>query len=98
MDSAIISALITVVGTLAGTFIGIWSQRENKRLQALQRRIERYRQEIRARQAEEDIACEWLVEAGQAPSHRAALLALRERTESDRGLRPTLSPREVAEP
>jgi len=97
MDATITSALITVLGTLGGTFIGVWSQRQDKRLQSLQSRIDRYRQEIRARQAEEEIACTWLVEAGQAPTLRSALLSLRERTESECGVRPTMSPRDVAD-
>lgn len=97
MQTEIITALIIVVGTLAGTGMGIWSQRETKRLAAMERRIERYKQEIRARQAGEDIACQWLVELNAAKTVRAALLALRQRTEDERGLRPTLSPNSVAE-
>lgn len=97
MDTQIASSLIALLGTLAGAYLGIWSQRETKRIKSMERRIDRYKQEIRARQAEEDIACEWLVETGLATSIRAAQLALRERTESQRGLRPTVPPSEVVD-
>ena len=97
MQTEIATALIALIGTLAGTGLGIWSQRETKRLAALERRIDRYKQEIRARQAEEDIACQWLVELDAAKTVRAALLALRQRTEDERGLRPNLAPNSVSE-
>jgi len=64
MDVKIASASIAVIGTLGGALLGFWLQRETKRLSAMQRRIESYRREIRARQAQEDVACEWLVDLG----------------------------------
>ena len=97
MQTETIVALITLIGTLAGTGLGIWSQRETKRLAGMERRIDRYKQEIRARQAGEDIACQWLVEVGAAQTHRTAMFALRQRTEDERGIRPAISPNEVAE-
>jgi G:T-mismatch repair DNA endonuclease (very short patch repair protein) len=63
----------------------------------MERRIERYKQEIRAIQAGEDVACVWLVELNAAKTVRAALLALRQLTEGERGLPPTVSPNSVAE-
>ena len=70
-------------------------QREGRKLAVLERRIERYRLEIQARQAEEDVAAAWLVELGAANSERAAKLALRQRTEIARGIRPSIGPGEV---
>ena len=97
MQTEVLTAFITVVGTLAGTGLGIWSQRETKRLAAMERRIEKYKQEIRARQVGEDTACEWLIELGAGKTPRAVLLDLRQRTEDKHGVRPTMSPRDVAE-
>jgi len=55
-----------------------------------------YRQEIRARQAVEDVACQWLVELGVSNTPRLAMITIRQRTEAERQLRPTMSPRDVA--
>lgn len=95
MDGQIIASVVAVVGSLGGTLIGALIQREGKKLAALERRIERYRLEIQARQAEEDIAAAWLVELGAANSERAAKLALRQRTEIARGIRPSIGPGEM---
>ena len=83
-----------VVGSLGGTLIGVLFS-EKEKLAALERRIERYRLEIQARQAEEDVAAAWLVELGAANSERAAKLALRQRTEIARGIRPSIGPGEM---
>ena len=64
-------------------------------MMALQRRVDRYRAEIRARQAEEDVAAAWLVELGVASTERAAKLSLRQRTEFERGIRPAIGPAEM---
>jgi hypothetical protein len=95
MDSQVISALIAALGTIAGIVIGIWSQRQHKFVAALERRVDRYKAEIRARMAEEDVACDWLVEAGLAQTHRRAMMALRDRTEALKDLRPNMTPRDV---
>lgn len=95
MDGQIIASVVAVVGSLGGALIGAMIQREGKKLAALERRIERYRLEIQARQAEEDIAAAWLVELGAANSERAAKLALRQRTEIARGIRPCIGPGEM---
>lgn len=62
MDSQIVAAVIAVLGTLGGAAVTAWVQRETKKIAALERRVERYKAEIRARQAEEDVAAEWLAE------------------------------------
>lgn len=92
MDSQIIAAAIAVVGTLGGGLVTVWAQREAKKMASLEKRIQRYSNEIRARQAQEDIAAEWLCELGVASSERAAKLLLRDRTEERRGLRPEIGP------
>ena len=97
MEIGIIVALITIVGGLGCTGLGIWFSRAIKKIAAMQRTIERYRQEIRARQALEDVTCQWLVELGVSNTPRSAMLTLRQRTEAERQLRPTMSPRDVAD-
>lgn len=64
---------------------------------SLEKRVQRYNNEIRARQAQEDIAAEWLYELGVASSARAAKLLLRDRTEERRGLRPEIGPSGIRE-
>ncbi len=95
MEIEIIVALITIVGGLGCTGLGIWFSRETKKIAAMQRTIERYRQEIRARQAVEDVACQWLVELGVSNTPRAAMLILRKRTKEEHKLRPAMSPRDL---
>lgn len=95
MDNQVIAALIAVFGTLGGAFVTSWVQRDSKKITSLQRRVDRYRVEIRARQAEEDVAAEWLAELGAATSARAAKTLLREKTEQQKGLRPGVGPAEV---
>ena len=92
MDSQIIAAALAVVGTLGGGLVTAWAQREAKKMAAMEKRVQRYRNEIQARQAQEDIAAEWLCELGVASSERAAKLLLRDRTEERRGLRPEIGP------
>lgn len=95
MDGQVSASIIAVLGTLGGAFISAWVQRDAKKLSALQRRVERYKAEIRARQAEEEVAAELLAELGKVSSARAAKLMLRDRTEERRGLRPNIGPAEV---
>lgn len=95
MEGQIIASIVAVVGTLGGTLIGALIQREAKKIASLERRVERYRVEIRARQAEEDVAALWLLELGASNSERAAKLTLRQRTETERGIRPSIGPAEM---
>jgi len=95
--AAVISAAIAVVGTLGGVVIAALIQREAKKIASLERRVERYKAEIRSRQCEEDVAAEWLVELGVADSLPAAKVRLRNRTEERKGLRPNIGPSEVRE-
>jgi len=81
MDNQVIASLIAVLGTLGGAFITSWVQRDSKKITLLQTKVDRYRAEIRARQAEEDVAAEWLAELGAATTPRAAKTLLREKTE-----------------
>ena len=97
MDSQIVASLIAVLGTLGGAAVSAWIQRESKKIAALEKRVERYRAEIRARQAEEEEASEWLADLLKAESPNAAKLQLRERTARNRGVRPSLAPSEVRE-
>jgi hypothetical protein len=95
MDSQVIASLIAVLGALGGALVTFWVQRDSKKITSLQRRVDRYRAEIRARQAEENVAAEWLAELGAATTPRAAKTLLRERTEQQKGLRPGVGPAEV---
>jgi len=95
MDSQVISSVIAVLGTVGGAFVTAWVQRESKKIASLERRVDRYIAEIRARQAEEEVASEWLAELGAATTPRAAKTLLRERTEQKTGLRPGVGPAEV---
>ena len=47
MDGQIIASIVAVLGSLGGALIGALIQREGKKLAALERRIERYRLEIK---------------------------------------------------
>ena len=95
MDGQIAAAILAVGGTLGGSVIGWLSQRDAKKVSLLERRVERYRTEIRSRQALEDVACRWLVEVNAATTELAAKRQLRDRTERDRGLRPSIGPAEI---
>ena len=95
MDPIILASLISVLGALGGAYLGAHTHQQASRIHRLERRIERYRAEIRARMAEEDVACAWLVEQGIAATEHAAKLQLRERTETKHGVRPSMTPREV---
>jgi hypothetical protein len=96
MNGQVVSSVIAVIGTLAGAVIGALSQREAKKIGVLERRIERYKREIRARQAEEETAAKWL--CSLLPPGSSALAAkrqLRRRTEKESGLRPFIGPKEM---
>lgn len=95
MDNQVIASVIAVLGTLGGAFITAWVHRESKKIASLERKVERYKAEIRARQAEENVAAEWLSELGVAITPRAVKTLLRERTEQRAGLRPSVGPAEV---
>jgi len=99
MDGQAVSSAVAVVGTLVGTLggalIGAFAQREAKKIGALERRVERYRNEIRARQAEEDAAARWLFSLNASTSELAAKRELRRRTEVESGLRPFIGPKEM---
>lgn len=60
MSDPIIVAIVGVVGTSAGSLLGAWTQREGKKIGALERTVERYKKEIRVRQAEEEVAAKRL--------------------------------------
>ena len=61
----------------------------------MERKVERYKNDIRARQAEEQIAAKWLCELGIAATEATAKIKLRERTEQETGLRPEIAPSSV---
>jgi hypothetical protein len=96
MNGQVVSSVIAVVGTLAGAVIGALSQREAKKIGVLERRLERYKDEIRARQAEEETAAKWLCSLlTPAKSELAVKRELRRRTELESGLRPFMGPKEM---
>ena len=95
MSDLILASVVGVVGTLAGSLVGAWTQREAKKIGVLERKVERYREEIRTRQAEEEVAAEWLFEHGESISQLGAKRALRRRTLERRGVSPRIGPNEV---
>jgi hypothetical protein len=95
MDAQFVSSAIAVVGTLGGALIGTLSQREAKKIGRLERRLKRYSDEIRARQAEEAAAARWLFSLNASTSELAAKRELRRRTEVESGLRPFIGPKEM---
>jgi hypothetical protein len=97
MDVQISAAIIAVLGTLGGSVVGWVSQRDGKNVARLERKVAKYAAEIRARQAEEDVACEWLVELNAGTSATSVKLKLRDRTEHERGQRPSLAPSDVTD-
>jgi len=100
MDAQVVSSAVAVVGTLVGTLggalISASVQREGKKIGELKQRIDRYQRDIRARQAEEATAAEWLFQLNVARSPLAAKRELRRRTEQESGLRPFVGPKEVS--
>jgi hypothetical protein len=64
-------------------------------MQAMERKILRYKAETKARKAVEQITCAWLVEIEQFTTKQSALLNLRDKTEEATGLRPRLSPSDI---
>ena len=96
MSDAIMASIVGVVGTVVGSVVGAWTQREGKKIGTLERKVERYRKEILARQAEEEVAAEWLFELGAGTSELAAKRALRRMTQKRRGTSPSIGPKEVS--
>ena len=97
MDSQVVSSGIAVAGTLGGSLLTAFLTREGKKVRRLEKRIARYRADIRARQEEENAAVRLLVDLGYAATETAAKKKLREKTEADTGLRPFIEPSEVKE-
>lgn len=97
MDPVVSAALISVLGALGGAYLGARGNEQAGRISRLEERTKRYRAEIRARMAVEDVACAWLVERGEAKTERAAMLKLRERAEQAHGVRPMVRPAEVVD-
>ena len=95
MQTEIIAALLGMSGVLLGSLFGYLSQREAKKMQMMQRRIDRYRSEIRARIAVEEAAIAWLIESGVSGSPQVVKVKLRDRTEVSSGLRPVIPLSEV---
>jgi hypothetical protein len=95
MDSTLASSLIGLIGALLGSLLTFLAQRDIKRVNALEHKVDKLRREVIARQAQERVVCEWLVELGQAKSAQAAQIALRNRTEQATDLRPSMSPSQL---
>lgn len=102
MDSQIVSSALLVLGTLGAALGTSWinanTQRDAKKMDRLERKVEKYRKDIIARMEVEDAAAKWLFESHIAPSEKSAFLELRERAKSKCGLRPTVHPSDVEQP
>lgn len=88
-------SILNAVTLLVVALIGYQASAKIKYIQTLENRINRYKDEIRARQAEEDVAAAWLVELKAANSEMVAKKLLRDRTEQSTGLRPDIPPSEI---
>lgn len=95
MSGELAASIVSVIGSLLGVFLSYWIVRDQRKFSAMERRVERYKRDIKARIAEEEVAAAWLFELGVAESTRSAKLKLRDRAQNERGLRPFISPSEI---
>ena len=95
MNGELAASIVGVIGSLLGVALSYWIVRDQRKFAAMARRVERYKRDIKARIAEEEAASLWLVELGVAESTRSAKIKLRDRTQTESGLRPFISPSEI---
>jgi hypothetical protein len=96
--ASIAATLLASLGVCVFTYL---TQRDIKRLAQLEKREKELCDEVNARIALEECACEWLAEllppaaSGKPVSARSTQLRLRDRTEKSSGLRPKISKSKV---
>jgi hypothetical protein len=95
MDSQIISGVIGALSAIAGAAITYLASSNSKKIAKLEGAVEKYKKEIRARQDQEEVVCDWLCELKISSSRSAAKLQLRDKVFSIKGTRPELKPSEV---
>ncbi len=93
----VVPSAFAIIGTLTAARIGRDGARDKAKIKDLEKTVGDYRADIRARQAEEDVASRILVTYGFADTPLAALRKLRSETEKETGLRPFVKPGEVKE-
>jgi hypothetical protein len=95
------SIAATLLASLAACVFTYLTQRDAKRLARLEKRNTKLREEVKARIAIENCACEWLAELhsdlGKPSSEFSIKLKLRKRTQELTGLRPRLSNKDVTD-
>lgn len=96
MDSQVSASIIAVIGTVLGALVVVWSNRQSEKIARYEKRIEKYKAEIIARQYEEEVAANWLFDIGVSTSAIAAKKELRKRTLEMKGTRPKISPSEIS--
>lgn len=87
---AIIGSTTTMVVALGGWAFAFMMQKRSSKLAQLERRIDRFSEEVRARIAMERTACEWLAEATDRTPD-SIKRELRTRTKDRTGFRPRMS-------
>ena len=90
MDSTLIVGLIGLIGSVIGYMSGKYASKIDR----LEAKIVALKEEIQARQCEEDVACEWISSLTES-SEASIKLTLRDDTEAKCGLRPSLTPSKV---
>jgi hypothetical protein len=91
---SIVSNLVTFLVAIGGWIFSYFVLRDSKRLLRLERSIEKYKNEIRARIYEENIACNLIAELDCTPA-QTIKKNLRDRTESEFGIRPNMKPSDL---
>lgn len=95
MDTSIVIALIALVGSIISSYVSYGASVKSKMLDKLIIANAKLKDEIRARQHEEDTMVKWLVELNAAKSELSAKHILRARTKSEYNVSPSMSPSEV---
>ncbi len=94
IDTQIVVAIIAVSGTLLGVLISHWGNLRNNRIKKLEDRIVIYKNEIKARQCQENIASEWISNLTNE-SEQTVKIKLRDLTENKCSIRPSMKPTDL---
>jgi hypothetical protein len=92
---ALLGYLVTLLVAIGGWVFAYHIHRDAKRLDQLERKTTRLKEEVRARIALEKTACHWLGDL-TARTPRSVQLELRTRNQERSGLRPKLSENDLA--
>lgn len=87
---ALIGNAVTLLVAIGGWVFSYFVYRDAKRMEALERKTDKYANEIKARIALEGVACDWISELN-SESAQSVKMKLRDKAESAVGMRPTMS-------